>query len=197
LSFAIICGQRHAVDRAVRQHGHHVVAVAAEHHGPDVLDAETPSLAREEQREARAVEHAGHAHHLLGGKARATLKLVDHRVERVRDHDHECVGAVLLGVVGDVANDREVDADEVVAALAGLAGMPAVMIITSAPAQSSHFAVPVMRRRRRSWRELCSRSSALPLAKLSFAGMSKSTTSPSCFRHRTGWRARRRCCLRR
>src|SRR5688572_20107142 len=59
--------------------------------------------------------------------------------------------------------------------------MPAVTIRTSAPERSSQLAVPVTRPSAPESVLDCSRSSALPFAKLSFAGMSKSTTSPSCF----------------
>ena len=58
---------------------------------------------------------------MLLRRAGDALVLVDHRVERVRDDDHERVRAVLLRVVGDVADDGQVDGDEVVARLAGLA----------------------------------------------------------------------------
>src|SRR6478609_7566065 len=111
---------RHAVDRAVVEGRHHVVTVAAEHHGAHVFDAGA-GLARQEQREASAVEHAGHADDLLARGAGAALELVDHRVERVADHDHEGVRTMFLGVVGDVLDDRQVDAHQVVARLARLA----------------------------------------------------------------------------
>ena len=77
------------------------------------------------------------------GEAGAALVLVDHRVERVRDHDHERVGAVLLRVVGDVADDREVRRDEIVAALAGLArDAGGDDERRRRPAQSAQFEVP-------------------------------------------------------
>src|SRR6266542_3670295 len=63
----------------------------------------------------------------------------------------------------------------------GLRGMPAVTMMTSAPAQSLHFDVPTTLASKPRMAEFCSRSRALPLAKFSFGGMSKSTTSPSCF----------------
>ena len=49
--------------------GHHRVAVAAEHEGGDVLDADAEFLG-EEMAEARAVEHAGHADHHVVRQAR-------------------------------------------------------------------------------------------------------------------------------
>src|ERR1022692_4833033 len=64
----------------------------------------------------------------------------------------------------------------------GLRGTPAVMMTTSAPAQSAQFEVPVMAASVPSTAPFCSRSSALPLARPSFSGMSNSTTSPSSLR---------------
>jgi hypothetical protein len=80
----------------------------------------------------------------LGSKPVTSREGPHHHVEGVRDDDGERVGAVLLRVLGDVLDDREVDADEVVAALAGLAGTPAVMMSTSQPAQSAQSEVPTM-----------------------------------------------------
>src|SRR6187431_779375 len=51
----------------------------------------------------------------------AASVFVDHGVERVADHDHERVWAVLLGVIGDVLDDREIRTHDVVARLARLA----------------------------------------------------------------------------
>ena len=102
------------------EHGDHVVAVAAEHHGAHVLDRDA-GLAGQEELKARRVEHAGHADHALFGELGAALELVDHGVERIGDDDEERVRAVFFGVVGDVADDGQVDGDEVVAALPGLA----------------------------------------------------------------------------
>src|SRR5262245_24866173 len=59
------------------------------------------------------------------------------------------------------------------------------MISTSEPARSSQFAEPMTLPSAPEQADDCSRSSALPLAKFSLAGMSNSTTSPSCLaRHR-------------
>jgi hypothetical protein len=80
----------------------------------DVLHADA-GFTSEEELEARAVEHTGHADDLVLGEAGDLLQLVDHRVERVRDDDDERVRTVLLHVGGDVADDRQVRGDEVVA----------------------------------------------------------------------------------
>jgi hypothetical protein len=82
LSFAMKRRSRGAVDGRHRQDGDHVVAVAAEHHRPNVLDAHA-RLAREEELEASAVEDARHADDVALRRADDALVLVDHRVERV------------------------------------------------------------------------------------------------------------------
>src|SRR4051794_4727355 len=105
---------RHAVHRAVADHRHHGVAVPAQHHGPHVLDGDA-ELAGEEELEAAGVEHAGHPHHALAEEAGHLLELVHHGVERVGDDDDEGVGALRLQVLRDVADDLEVDAEEIVA----------------------------------------------------------------------------------
>ena len=62
----------------------------------------------------------------------------------------------------------------------GLRGMPAVMISTSAPAQSDQLEEPTTLESLPESALACSRSRALPFANPSFWGMSNSTTSPSC-----------------
>ena len=96
-------------------------------------------LPGEEQLEARRVEDAGHADDLLAAKPVTLLELVDHGVERVRDDDHERVRAVLLQVLGDVADDLQVHRQRSSRDMPGLRGTPAVMMTTSAPAQSAQF----------------------------------------------------------
>ena len=87
-------GQRNAGDRRIAHQRHHVVAVAAEHEGGDVLDRDVELLG-EEIAEARRVEHAGHADHLVVRQAGDLLQRPDHGVERVGDADDEGVGRVL------------------------------------------------------------------------------------------------------
>ena len=113
-------GQRNAGDRGIAHRGDHVVAVAAEHEGGDVLDRDL-ELVGEEITEARGVQHAGHADDLVGRQARELLQRPDHRVERVGDADDEGVGGMRLDARADGLHDFEIDADEVIAAHAGLA----------------------------------------------------------------------------
>src|SRR5262249_32620029 len=69
----------------------HLVAVAAEHHGLDVLDRRA-GLPGDEGGEAGRVEDPGHAEDALLRPARDVLRDVAHRVERVRDDDQDRVG---------------------------------------------------------------------------------------------------------
>src|SRR4029079_9030648 len=64
----------------------------------------------------------------------------------------------------------------------GLRGTPAVMMTTSAPAQSAQFELPVTLAACPRIVPFCSRSSAFPFATPSFSGMSNRTTSPSSWR---------------
>src|SRR4029077_4348576 len=99
---------------------HHGVAMTAEHEAGDILDRDAELLG-EEIAEARAVEHAGHADDPLRWKTRDFLHHPDHDVERVRDDDDEGLRTMLLDVLTDRGDDLGVDADEIVAAHAGLA----------------------------------------------------------------------------
>src|SRR5690606_26078115 len=51
----------------------------------------------------------------------ATLELIHHSIEGIADDDGQRVGAMLPGIVGDVANDGQVGRNEVVAGLPWLA----------------------------------------------------------------------------
>ena len=112
--------QRHAADGGRGDDGHHLVAVAAEHDGLDVLGRRA-GLPGDEGAEARRVEDAGHAEHALLREARGVLRDVAHRVERVRDDDEDRVGRLGHGGAGDGADDVLVRGHEVVAAHAGRA----------------------------------------------------------------------------
>ena len=81
----------------------------------------TPSLAGQEQLEAPGVEHARHADHALAREPGHLLHLVDHRVQRVRDDDHERARALGLQVLGDAADDLQIDGQQIVARHARLA----------------------------------------------------------------------------
>ena len=99
---------------------HHGVAVAAEHEGGDVLDRDVEFVG-EEIAEARGIQHAGHAHHLLVRHAGGLLQRPHHGVERIGDADHEGVGGIFLDAGADLLHHLEIDAQEIVAAHAGLA----------------------------------------------------------------------------
>src|SRR5690606_13261098 len=114
-------GEGDAAHRAVLDHRHHVVAVAAQHEGPHVAHRHAELLGHEVA-EPAGVEHPGHPHHVALGAAGDLEHRVHHRVERVADHDDEGVGAGRLQVGGDVRHDLDVGVQQVVAAHARLAG---------------------------------------------------------------------------
>ena len=94
--------------------------MAAEHEGGDVFDRDVEFIGQEIA-EARRIEHAGHADHLLVRHAGSLLQRPHHRVQRVGDADDEGVGGILLDAGADLLHDLEIDAQEIVAAHAGLA----------------------------------------------------------------------------
>ena len=81
-----------------------------------------PELLGEEVAEARAVEHAGHADDHVVRKAREFAQRPDHRVERIGDADDEGVGRMLTNAFADRLHHLQIDAEQIVAAHAGLAG---------------------------------------------------------------------------
>jgi hypothetical protein len=95
--------------------------VAAEDEGGDVLHRDF-ELERQEVAEARAVENARHADDHVVREPREFAQRPDHRVERVGDADDEGVRRMGLDPFAHGLHDLEVDADEVVAAHARLAG---------------------------------------------------------------------------
>ena len=72
--------------------------------------------------EARRIEHAGHADDHVVRQAGEFAQRPDHRVERVGDADDEGVGGIGLDALADRLHHLEVDAEQVVAAHARLAG---------------------------------------------------------------------------
>ena len=76
----------------------------------------------EEIGKARTVQHACHADHFFRVEPGELLQRPDHRVERIGDTDHECVRAVGLQALADRFHDLQVDAEQIIAAHAGLAG---------------------------------------------------------------------------
>ena len=89
--------------------------MAAEHEGGHVLDRDA-KLVRQEQAEAGAVQHAGHAHHLLWRQLRLLPHHPDHRLERIGDNDHEPIRAVSPDAVGQLRDHAGVLGHQVVAA---------------------------------------------------------------------------------
>ena len=71
--------------------------------------------------EACAVEHAGHADNTMMRQARSLLQSPHHRVERVRNDDHEGVGSIFLDALAHLLHDLEIDVEKVIAAHAWLA----------------------------------------------------------------------------
>ena len=113
-------GHRNAGDRRITDQRHHGVAVAAEHEGGDVFHRDVEFIG-EEITEARRVEHAGHADHLLLRQTAGFLQRPDHGVERVGDADHEGIGRVFLDAGADLSHHLEIDVEQIVAAHARLA----------------------------------------------------------------------------
>ena len=113
-------GSGDAADRRVAQQRHHGVAVAAQHEGGDVLDRDLELLGQE-QAEARAVEHARHA------DDRGRRKPVTSCISPTMASSGlvmtmtKALGACCLMPLPTDVDDLGVDADQVVAAHAGLA----------------------------------------------------------------------------
>ncbi len=110
-----------ASDGGVVDQRHHGIAMATQHKGVHVFDGDVEFLSQE-QAEAGAVQHAGHADDLIGGQAASLLQDPDHSVQRVGNANDESVRAVRLDASADRAHDLGVNADQVVAAHARLTG---------------------------------------------------------------------------
>src|SRR6185437_3986817 len=111
---------RDAGDRRIARQRDHGVAVASEHESGDVFDRNV-ELVGEEIAEARRIEHAGHADHLLLRQAAIFLQRPHHGVERVGNADDESVGCVLLDAGADLLHHLEIDAEQIVTAHSRLA----------------------------------------------------------------------------
>ncbi len=94
--------------------------MAAEHEGCHVFNRNAELLSQEEA-EARAVEHAGHAAHFVVRQFRKLAERPHHRIERIGDDDDERVRRVLGDAFAGRLHDFEIDAEEIVAAHARLA----------------------------------------------------------------------------
>ena len=107
-------GDRNASNGRVADERDHRVPMATKHERGHVLDRDR-ELVGKEQTEPRAVEHAGHAHHLVGRQPRLLLHHPDHRVERIGDDDHEGAGAMLLDALCDLGDHAGILGYQVVA----------------------------------------------------------------------------------
>jgi hypothetical protein len=99
----------------------HRIAMAAEHEGGDILHRDLELLG-EKSAEARRIEHAGHAHDHVVGQTRKFAQRPHHRIQRIGDADHERIRRVRLDALADRLHHFEVDAEQIIAAHAGLAG---------------------------------------------------------------------------
>jgi hypothetical protein len=104
--------------------------VAAEDEGGDILNADV-QLSGNEGPEAGGVEHAGHADDAFAIEAGLAEGGLGHGVERIGDDDQDRLGRLGDDFRNHVGHDFEVGVEQVVAAHAGLAGMPAVMTTMS------------------------------------------------------------------
>jgi hypothetical protein len=107
-------GERDAGDRGVGRQRDHGVAVAAEDHAVDVVDADAEGLG-DEGLVAGGVEDAGHADDALLGELRLLVHDVAHGIQRVADADEHGVRGAAGDLAGDAADDLAVDLDELVA----------------------------------------------------------------------------------
>ncbi len=113
--------QRNASHRRIANRGNHLVAVAAKHEGGHVFNRDLQFIS-EKIAKARRIEHAGHADDLLARQTAELLQRPHHGVERVGDADDEGLRGMRLDPRRHRVHDLEVDAEQVVAAHAGLAG---------------------------------------------------------------------------
>ena len=124
-------GDGNAGDGGVARQRHHGVAVAAEHEGGDVLDADV-ELFGDEGAEAGGVEHAGHADDALAVEAGLAIGGLGHGVERVGDDDQDRLGR-LRQRPSTTTSDMilKLVLSRSSRLMPGLRGMPAVMMTMS------------------------------------------------------------------
>src|SRR5512134_2156458 len=87
----------------------------------ETSSTETLNSSAKKKTEAGRVQYAGHADHPAVRKAGGLAHHPDHHIERIGDDDDESVRAMGAQRLADFADDLGVDADEIVAAHAGLA----------------------------------------------------------------------------
>ena len=115
-------GDRDAGDGRIFDHRHHRVAMAAEHEGGDVLDRDSELLGEEGAEAGAESSTPAMPTTIWCGRPRKFAQRPDHRVERVGDADHEGAGRVALDALADRLHHLQIDAEQVVAAHARLAG---------------------------------------------------------------------------
>ena len=95
--------------------GNHRVAVTAHHEGLHVFDRHAQFVGHEASETGR-VKHASHTDDLVGRETGLLLHVVDHGVQRVGDHDDECIRSVFLDGFGNGLDHAAVLVQEVVTA---------------------------------------------------------------------------------
>ena len=95
--------------------------MAAEDKGGDVFGGNLEFFGQEKAK-ARRIENAGHADHLVVGQSRGVAQHHNHDIQRIGDADDEGFRAVGLNAFADRLHDFGIDAQQVVAAHARLAG---------------------------------------------------------------------------
>ena len=88
---------------------------AAHHEGLHVFDRHAEFVGNEASETGR-VKHASHTDHLVSRETGLLLHVVDHGVERVRNHDHECIRSVFLNSFSNSLDNATVLVKKVVAA---------------------------------------------------------------------------------
>ena len=109
---------RHSADRRGGDDRDHLVSVAAQHDRAHVLDG-CAGLPGDEGLKASGVEDPRLPEDTLLRETRDVLRDMAHRVERIRHHDQDRVGALGDDFLGDVLDDLLVRLDEIVTAHAG------------------------------------------------------------------------------
>ena len=107
--------------RRIAHKRHHCVAMAAKNKGGDILDRNL-ELFSEKIAETGRIQNARHADDAGRRQAGRLLQHTDHDVERIGDADHKGIWAVVADAGANLLHDLGVDANQVVAAHAGLAG---------------------------------------------------------------------------
>jgi len=110
----------HAGDRAVLHQRHHGVAVSAQNERRHIPhgNAEFPG---DEAAKPRGIQHTRHTDHPVLGEAGYLLERVDHGVQGVGHHHHECVGRIVADAGRHLLHDAKVLFEQIIARHSGLA----------------------------------------------------------------------------